>query len=89
MACLVEDLDSEPCRCANLGGAVGKNGRGEDVRGLVRQLARDVAGLAENTASLRGVAKNSFVSLGPGDDDQLGQRRRRAFAALVGVAAEE
>src|SRR6185312_2383332 len=72
-----------------LRGTIGKYAGGQDVRRLVAETARDVAGVAENPAALDRLLERTGTGLPfRARDDHLVGRRPEALAGLVGVTAE-
>ena len=77
-----------PASAADGRGAIGEDRRRQHVRGLVAELAGDVARLAENPAALdRPLEQPRHRHLASVDDHRLLGRRTAALAALVDVAA--
>ena len=89
ISCSSRTSTREPGRPADLRGALGEDRRRQHVRRLVGELAREVAGLAEDPSALDARLERRPIVLGAaGQDQDLVERRRAPLAALVAIAAE-
>ena len=86
---LAEHLHGDTGAPADFGGALGEDRRRQDVRRLVGELAGEIAGLAQDSSALDARLERRPIVVGAaGQNQDLFERGRGAFAALVAIAAE-